>query len=68
MQINFNEIDSLNIRRFPRSSNLNEYRLLMITRDGKKIKIEQSSNFEDICDAADEIADLMGLSIVGGDY
>lgn len=64
LQIRFDEIDKLRIRRFPRSKNINEYSLSIITRDQKKIKIGQSSNFEDICDGADEIADLIGLSIV----
>ena len=68
LKVRFDEVDGLRIRRFPRSKNADEYRLSIITRDQKKLKIGQSRNFEEICDVASEIADLIGLPIVHSNF
>ena len=60
----FREVEEIQIRRFSRSKEGDEYSLSIALKQKKKIKIIQSSDFENLCEAADEISSFIGVSIV----
>lgn len=68
LKIHFDEVSKLRIQQFSRSRYEYEYRLSIIIKGKKNIKIIQLEDFEEICDIASEISDLMNLSMVHSDF
>ena len=60
----FDDVERLQIRTFEDSEGSDEHRLSIVCNDNKKIRIEQTSDFQLICDAADDIADVLNVKVI----
>jgi len=59
----FSEVERVQIRTISSGDSSDEHRLSIVLKNGDKIRIDQSHNSKDIADAAEDIADMLGVEI-----
>jgi hypothetical protein len=59
----FSEAERVQIRTIRDADSSDEYRLSIVLKNGDKIRIDQSCSAKNIADAAEDIADMLGVEI-----
>jgi hypothetical protein len=60
----FDQVESLLLKRYVHQKTPDSYKLSIVLYNGNKITIEESSNFELMCNAADAIANILNVDVV----
>ncbi len=65
--VRFDEVEAVQLRRIALTvsgdSDTCEFRLSLVTRDGRKVYLAQSADEPDLADAAEEVAKLIGVDV-----